>query len=378
MSDQTNAQRQRLKRETLVMGGTCVLLGLLFFTTAVAVHAYKIRTAELSREWADAGQRELAAGHPEDAIEDLRNALAYDAQNPDYQFHLAQALNRAGKSDEARAYLLHLWQEEPGSGLVNLELARLAARKSETDEALRFFHNAIYGVWEDAPEENRREVRSELISFLLQQKRPNQADAELIALVPSLPNEASAYVRAGKLFLQAGDLARAMEQFRHALRLAPANGEALAGAGTAAYSLGDLRLAEPYLKRAAVLEPRNADVAAMLETLQAAHQLDPFGFRLSRVERASRVKAAFQTAMQRLQTCMSEKPAAAAQMQAQLAAGNMMEEQIGAPRYLDSPDAVESTMNFVFDSESLAEKSCPAGQTADKALELITRARESR
>lgn len=378
MSDQTNAQRQRLKRETLVMGGTCLLLGLLFFVTAVAVHAYKIRTAELSREWADAGQRELAAGHPDEAIEDLRNALAYDTQNPGYQFHLAQALNRAGKSDEARAYLLHLWQEEPGNGLVNLELARLAARKSETDEALRFFHNAIYGVWEDAPEENRREVRSELISFLLQQKRPNQADAELIALLPSLPNEASAYIQAGKLFFQAGDSARAMEQFRHALHLAPANGAAFAGAGTAAYSLGDLRTAEQYLKRAAALEPKNTDVVAMLETLQAAHQLDPFGFRLSRVERTSRVKAAFQTAMQRLQACMGEKPAAAAQIQSQLAAGNMMEEQVGAPRYLDSPDAVESTMNFVFESETLAEKNCPAGQTADKALELIARARESR
>jgi hypothetical protein len=115
----------------------------------------------------------------------------------------------------------------------------------------------------------------------------------------------------------------------------------------------------------------------MLTTIKMVREMDPFGFRLSQRERMARVRTDFQTAMQRLRTCISQKPAAAG-VQAQLAAGQSIAAQITRPIYLRGADAIDSTMNFVFEAESLADKGCGAPQPADSALELIGRMRESR
>jgi tetratricopeptide (TPR) repeat protein len=369
--------RRRPRKATIVITGVFGVIAILFFISTVAVHAYNAKLNQLSRDWAREGDRDLAAGNAQRAIQEYRDALAYDAKNAGYQLHLAQALTRLGETDEARAYLLHLWTEAPGDGVVNLELARLSARTGATDDAVKYLHNAIYGVWEIDPEQHRREARFELIRLLLQQDRKNQADAELISVLASMPHRPDAYSQTGGLFLQAGDASRALDQFRRALRLAPTYEDALRGAGTAAFQSGELGLAQEYLSKAAAAQPNKPQVQSMLATIRLVRHMDPFGFRLSRQERAARVRNDFQTAMQRLQTCVSQHPSAA-EVQAQLASGQTMAQQIAKPNYLRSADAIDSTMSFVFQAESQATKSCPTSQPADSALELIGRMRESR
>jgi tetratricopeptide (TPR) repeat protein len=370
--------RRRPRRETVVVAGVCVIVGLLFFIATVAVHAYNSKVSQISRDWAQQGDRDLAAGKAPAAILEYRNALVYDARSATYQLHLAQALSRIGEIDEARAYLLHLWKEEPGDGVVNLELARLSERTGAADDAVAYLRGAIFGVWDQDPEQRRRNVRLELIRLLLQQKRNNQADAELISLLASLPRRADAYSQAGDLLLQAGDPSRALEQFRHALRLAPAYQDALRGAGKASFDLARLNVAQEYLSKAEAEKPGDAEVRSMLGIARMAHQMDPFGFRLSQKQRNARVRADFQIAVQRLQTCVAQQPAIAGSLQPQLAAGQTISQQIAKLGYLRSADSVDSTMTFVFDSESLAGKSCGVPQPADTALELIGRMRESR
>ena len=369
--------RRLPRRETVVIAGVFAVIAILFFISTVAVHAYNGKIGQISRDWAKEGESDLAAGDAQAAIREYRNALAYDGTNAGYQLHLAQALSQVGQIDEARAYLLHLWKESPGDGVVNLALARLSARAGGVDDALRYFHNAIYGVWEADPEERRREVRLEFIRMLLQQDRKNQADAELISLLSALPRKADAYTQAGDLFLRAGDPSRALDQFRHALRLAPADEDGLRGAGKAAFEQGELGLAQEYLSKAEAERPGTAEAESMLAIIKMVHQMDPFGFRLSQRERAARVRTAFQLAIQRLQACVSQHSAAAG-VQAQLAAGENIAVQIAQPSYLRGADAVDSTMSFVFDAEALADRSCGAPQPADDALALIGRMRESR
>lgn len=370
--------RLRLQRETLVLGGVCLLVAIMFFIAAVSVHAYNNRVSLLSVRWARRGSYQLAAGNPAAAIEDFRNALAYDAQNADYQLHLAQALGRVGKPDEARAYLLHLWRNEPGNGVVNLELARLSARQGEVDDALRYFHNAIYGVWDTNPDESRRNVRLELVAFLLQNSRNTQADAELISLQPSLPRAPEAHVEAGNLFLRAGDSQRALEEFQQALRLGANNPDAVVGAGRAAFALANVRLAQQYLSKAALQRPASPQVQSMLAILEAVHKLDAFEFRLSRSQRAARANLAFQTVMQRLQNCTAVQPSNAPAIQAQISTGNAIAQQLMKPRYLYKPDAIDKVMSFVFDAEAEATKHCGLATTEDAALQLIARMHESR
>ncbi|PYX86707.1 MAG: hypothetical protein DMG68_14500 [Acidobacteria bacterium] len=75
------------------------------------------------------GQRELQSGNPAKAIEDFRSALAFEGDNYQYQLSLAEALEAAGRYDEAESYLLNLWERQPQDGMVNLQLARLAAHR---------------------------------------------------------------------------------------------------------------------------------------------------------------------------------------------------------------------------------------------------------
>ena len=77
--------------------------------------------------------------------------------------------------------------ESPGSGDVNLALARIAARKRLTSEVLRYYHGAIYGEWENDPIAMRWQVRRELAEYLLDGGLQQQAVPEIIALADSTP-----------------------------------------------------------------------------------------------------------------------------------------------------------------------------------------------
>ncbi len=88
-----------------------------------------------------------------------------------FQFHLAQALARAGQEDESQTYLFNLALGIiPGSGPINLTLARIAVQLRTNSDAIRYYHNAIYGVWETHPISRRWEVRRELCEYLLNQE----------------------------------------------------------------------------------------------------------------------------------------------------------------------------------------------------------------
>ena len=151
--------------------------------------------------------------------------------------------------------MINLWDREPENGLVNLELARIAAQKGETEQALRYYHNAIYAIWPGDQEVERREIRLELIEFLLGINAKAQAQSELIALAANLDDDPSQHVRVGDLFLQAQDYEHALAEYRLSLKADRHNAAALAGAGRAAFELGRYDLAQRYLQAAVIANP---------------------------------------------------------------------------------------------------------------------------
>src|SRR5207244_11171271 len=180
-------------------------------------------------------------------IEDFRSALAFDRDNPLYQFRLAQALEAEGRFDEAESYLINLWEHQPQNGMVNVQLARLAAHRQSTNRALRYYHNAIYGIWDSNPDENRRAARFELIEFLLKQKARTQVQSELIAMEAGLPSDPQLHLKVAELFLESDDYANALAQSRQALQLDRKNVQATARAGEARVDLGRYRTGGRYL-----------------------------------------------------------------------------------------------------------------------------------
>jgi tetratricopeptide (TPR) repeat protein len=367
-----------VERETLLIGSIAGVF-VLFAITGVAANLYHAKQRALAQEWFAQGEQDLKASRADAALEDFRTALAYSPESELYRLRLAQALIAAHRTDEARSHLLTLWRDEPGNGTVNLELARLAAGQNDMADALRYFHNAIFGVWEHNPEERRRQVRLELCEFLLKQGATAQAQSELIALAAVLPQDAASHTQVAGLFRSAGDYHRALEEYRHALEIDRHDSAALVGAGEVAFQMADYRTAASYLERAVRAGAADEHDKELLETSHLIQNLDPMNARLSRAEADQRTLRAFETATARLDDCLKTlglnpqpaQPQNDLQRLSLRAAQLRPEARTAALKR--NPDLRVDLMDFVTSVEEVTAKQCGTPTGPDLALLLIAR-----
>jgi len=277
-----------------------------FGATYAITKAYDRRQDSLARRWFQLGEADLSSGKPQAAISDFRTALIYSRDNPQYRLRLAQALAANNNIPQAIAYFLNLWEEQPGSGAINLDLARLYARDHQPRKAAQYYNNAIYGVWPGDAVASRRQARIEYIQFLRQQNQPAQAQAEAIALVAATPpNDIAGHFQAADLLLQIGSPQQALAQYTDLLKADPA--KASLGAGQAAFQLGWFRTATVHLRAAldhGIDDPAAKDMLAQAETVLS---LDALKRHLSSAEAAKRISTAYVLAGARLQQCAAEK-----------------------------------------------------------------------
>ncbi len=384
-----------LKPDTILALTLAGLLAL-FVVTGFAAQAYHSKYAALGEQWNGQGTTDLNAGRVDAAIVDFRTALIYARGNENYDLSLAQALTAAGRTDEAKAYLTGLWERDPGNAQVNLELGRLAARQGNTEEALRYYHSAMYDDWPGRdPAEARRDVRLELFRFLIRQGDQAQAEAELIGMAALLPPDPALYTEVGQLFMEVGDHARAAFEFEGALKLDPNAGEAtLVGAGEAEFYLGNYEAARRNLERAVHEKPDEATLKQlrdMLEQTDLVLAADPFDPTLPVAERDQRVIAAFQQALRRLASCGAalsgtasasggapSSPGAANGAFAALANGaRALQPQVTVESLRKNPDLATAIMDLVFDVEQGATQGCNPPQPLDRALLLLASRRGS-
>jgi len=367
-----------LRRETLLLL-SLIGLGLLFGVTALLVRSYHVQQRALGGHWYTRGETDLKAGRPQAALLDFRTALYHASGNPAYQLRLAQALIDAGRRDEARTYLMRLWQSNPADGEVNLELAQLAMRENNIPQVINYFHNAIDGVWPDASKQRRLQLRQELCEYLIDHNLRTEALAELMALSAATPNDAQLRAQVAGLFLKAQDYDTALKEFRTSLQLDPKQAAAWKGAGQAAFSSGNYREARDYLIHAMRLTPRDTETDKMLETTENILQINPFDRRVSAAARRRRVVAAFGRAFNRLQECAkilgqplqaSSSPPQTDLQQAN--AGAMkMKPQIKEAALRRNPDLADFAMNLVFSVEKSTAKQCGPPKGLDLALLLL-------
>src|SRR5271165_509600 len=282
---------------------SAVLLALLFAITAALARTYHSREQGLAAEWLRQGNADLQAGKANRAFEDFRNSLFYGPENPDVQLRLAEALLADGRLSEARSYLLNLWDRAPGSGQVNLDLARASMKTGDVDQAVRYFHGAIFGSWEKEPAIQRRKVRLELCEFLLSHRMTSDAQAEIAGLAVDTPAEDGALREEnGRLFSRAGDPGKALAEFEAALHGNPRQGQWLAEAGQAAFDAGDFLKAETYFSRADRENPSD-EIHTSLLLVRDVLSNDPYMPGLSDEEQASRTLRDFKQGLERLRNC---------------------------------------------------------------------------
>jgi len=264
---------------------------------------------------------------------------------------------------------------------VNLELARIFARKGDRDNAVRYHHNAIYAIWNDDPDVKRRNARFELIEFLLKENARPQAQAELVALAADLPDEPALLARLGDLFAQAEDYDRALAEYHRSLKLNPKNPAVMAAAGRAAFELGRYKLAKTYLESAVSAGPNDAQSADLLKTTTLVLQMDPFRRQISATERGRIVIEAFNTAGKRLKSCAPGEgpngPTPDTNPQPDLLTRwNEMKPKISERGIRQNPNLVEQTMDLVFTIERQAKADCGPPTGTDLALLLISNMHE--
>jgi tetratricopeptide (TPR) repeat protein len=377
-----------------------------FAAVSHLVSRYNLNQQARGRRLYAAGLTEASAGHFDDAIDAFRAALTCDPTNSQYQLSLARALRDSGDPrllDEAESYLIALWQRAPQDAAINLALARVAAHRGSIEDATRYYHNAMYGVWNSDPDANRNRARVELIQFLLKKNAPAQAESEIMALATALPADPASHLQTAQLFAQAQDYAGALTQYEDVLRVDPENPVALTGAGEAAYRSGNYAAAQRYLRLAANTNPQEAKVHELLFTTDLILRANPFRSHISDAERNRRITAAFAQAEDRLTECAQKNgvdlasaaatpksasgeasadttPTAAstasalAALQARWTATKADLKHLSSAGETDLPDTI---MDVVFQIEQQTAATCGQPEGLDLALLLISQKREA-
>lgn len=364
--------RLHLTQEPLTLAVLAALAVGLFLAVSGLSRLYHGQRESLGDRWFARGVADLNAGKYDQAVIEFRAALLYARDSYTYQLNLAEALIGLKRTAEADSYLVNLWDRKPEDGVVNLELARIAAQKEETEAALRYYHNAIYATWPGDEEVKRRDARLELIEFLLGNNDRAQAESELIALDANLGDDPTQQEHIGDLFVRTLDYERAFAAYRVSLKSDRHNPAIQARAGLAAFELGRYPLAHRYLQAAVSANPGDSKSGDLLKTTDLVLQMDPFQRQLSMSQRNRIVVEAFATAGQRLKACQAQKGSTQQASQASLdQIWTKMKPQIVEWNLRRNPDLVETAMELVFNIERQTNLSCGSPTGIDLALLLI-------
>lgn len=387
-------------RETILL--LCVLgLIVAFAITGFAARLYHGRRAELARSWFDRGNAELNSGRAQQALSDFRAALVYAQRElpPErqqrFELNFVKALLATASTDEARSYLLDMWDRTPGDSEVNLQLARLAASMGNDADAKRYYNGAIYGVWDESADEvllSRTETRLELYRYLIDRGEKPEAQAQLMATAASLPPDPALHVKVGQLMLEVRDASQSTDQFERALKLDPRNYEALAGAGEAQFQLGNDPQAVRYFE-AAVREysapkrrpgsqgdsDRQVEESQLRRDLAIAQEtlaLNPHAQGLDAGERARRAIRAYGAALARIKLCAGDHSIVSPEPGRSLTPFTRASSDAVAEAALaEHIQQLDSFMEFVFKIESTATESCglPSDPTNTAILRLASK-----
>jgi tetratricopeptide (TPR) repeat protein len=385
-SDERSQKRKLVVRDTVALLTLLIVTLALFTATVFLFRAFSDLRSRLAQRWLTRGEAAMRSANPAQAVEDLRSALAYAPGQQNIQVELAEALAEAGRTQEATSYFTTLWEAEPGSGIINLQLARLAARQGNQSEAQERYRAAIYGNWEGDGTIRRRTVRLELINYLIDIHRYVQARGELIIASGNAPDDPAVKIPIAALMEKAGDSANASQIYKTILQHAPHNLEALEGAARAAFALGNFAQARDYVDKA-LATPAEASESA--QARQDLHDLRENAVEvlllypspaLSTLAQAQRILHDRNLAFDRLRGCGVPIPANPANQTVALESvppefADLMDKwqalpnssKIAVPRLMKDEDLRRSVMQLVYASELAADLYC-APATGENAM----------
>lgn len=388
---------ERMERRRLILHDTLALLALTIVTILIAVLTYFFfqsfsqHRRVLERRWYARGQRAMAAGKPQFAVEDFRSAMALSAANPQYELALAESLAAAGRTEEAYTYFSSLHDAQPGDGYLNLQLARLAIKRKDPNQAIEDYRAALTGLWHGRGAEQRFNIRLELAKYLMSLNRNTEAQGDLLTAEGNSLDHPLELMEVAALLHQSGDDTDALTTYRRiernvaaplALRMAALRQEANVAEAIGQYKRAAQAL-ERYLARAHTRRNlvKDADLRAasdQLDRLRSLMALIPF-YGLPPAQHAARIRADAEIARSHFTACMNQveassngaaaQPALAPADQAALVQLNESWLQLAAmkPAALAGDAATQhALLRWVDQAEQLTARLCgpPSGKDA--------------
>jgi tetratricopeptide (TPR) repeat protein len=380
---------ERLQKQKLILRDSLALLSLfaiaivLFFITYLLFHSFSVHRRQLAQRWLNRGEAALHSGQPQVAIDALRSALAYAPDDENLQIELAEALGAAGRMQEAVAYFNTLLETRPGDGLINLQLARLAARQGDEALAIQHYQAALDGTWQGDGYVRRRQVRLELSRYLIDRKRYNDARTQLLIAAGNAPDDPNIEVGVAGLLEQAHSPANALHFYKKALEHRPVQLTALLGASRAAYALGRYQEAKELLERTLNhpgFEKQPSDIQAQYRDMlsDADHILLLYpDSGLSFHVRAERILNARRIAQDRLAACLNTKTAVPQQLQTLDGQWKQLPAALHLLQLEQNPELEQTIMQLVYQTEQITSLQCGAPTGNDALLLKIAQAPEA-
>jgi tetratricopeptide (TPR) repeat protein len=369
------SRRRMIVRDSLAFFSLVLITVALFGVTLLLFRSFMAHRVELATRWSERGRTALAQGHAEQAVTAYRAALSYAPDEHADELMLARALGEAGRTEESYNYFMELWEQRPGDGSINLQLARLAAKKHEVQDAIRSYRASIYGTWEGDGVERRREVRLELARYLVAQKDFAAGRNELLVAGGNAPDTAAFDIKLAGLLEEAEALPDALRSYEKALAHEPKDETALRAAGRLAFALGDYAKAHRLLLRASRLGGTGVPKSAvLLEQSARILQLEPDETLPAR-ERVARIMTARTIAKRRLDACMAQPGVeAAGSLQALSARWIGVDGTATSAVLLHDEDRQTSALQLVYDTELAADGVCGTPVGDDALLVLLAKA----
>lgn len=375
LTTEERQQRQRLiLRDTLALSSLLAIVIVLFFVTLALFHSFTVHRQELAKRWLARGEKALQANQPLAAMDALRSALAYAPDDEILQIDLAEALAAAGHTQEAVAYFNTLLESRPGDGMINLQLARLAARQGEEANALDHYEDALDGTWEGNGYTRRREVRLELAQYLIDRRHYDRARNQLLIAAGNAPDDINIQLQIAGMMESAQDPANALHQYQKAMQHRPARLAALEGAGHTAYALNRFLQAKGYLERALNhpdFEKQPSDLQAHFRDMlaDADHILLLYpSSDLSARDRAGRILSNRRTAQERLAECLNTKTTVPPELQTLASQWEQLPTKLGRMQLEQAPQLEQTIMQLVYQTEQVTSRQCVAPTGNDALL----------
>jgi tetratricopeptide (TPR) repeat protein len=384
---------ERLEKRKLILRDVTALLSLFAITATLAVltfllfNSFSTHRHELAQRWLARGRAQMAAGRPEQAVQALRSALEYEEGHREVdlqretEIELATALAAAGHDAEAMAYFNTLLEAEPGNGLINLQLARLATKQGHEEQAVESYQRALDGTWQGDGYLRRLSVRLELARYLLSRHEAWRARSELITASGNAPDDPNIKLEIAGLLEQAQDPQDAFEIYRRLSLNRPDRLEGLEGAGRTAAALNRYLLAREYLTKALNNPWLEARPAAEREAVRnaladAVHLLALYpGPELSARARAERILHNVDTARARMTDCSAATAEGNPPALASLAnRWQAVPSKLTVRTLEEDPELEQTLMTLVYGTEKTTLQTCGNPTGEDALLLQIARA----